>query len=259
MVFPSLAAAEDAVLFFDNPGNAGLANGGGGSEFQVNLVGAADVSTEVKKFGEGSLHLQEDTAGISQVLDVSPFAEWTGPIEQMSIVCWVYLPSSYEGKGFTIADRWYLPTRTEREQRSEEEANYEGDWRFHYHAETGLRFFLRENQSTVSVGRNRMPPLLPEEWVHFAMTFDHGKIVFYLNGVPVGGGDLRAPIPATSASDPARLRFHAFCSPGSPFPGPPAGTYVDDFGYFDRVLQEDDVSRIVDGGLRQFFQDQTHP
>lgn len=251
--------AGQFTLLFDNLDTPDSAKDSSGNDLNMEVSsGSADISTEMKKFGVGSLQLLEGRApGIRQSLAVPPFDQLAGEMSRMSIVCWVYLPESgVSEEGFFIAGRTY--DRQALKDASPEERAV-GVWRFTVARSMGLWFEVGSG-GKIRVDTSRAMPsesfLVPEQWIHLAMTFEQGVVNFYINGQQVHGGFLPGGVSSIPAMESGAEHgvWDIGSNPGYAYPAMPHDSHIDDFGFFgNRVLSAKEIDAIHQHGLREFL------
>lgn len=91
-----------------------------------------------------------------------------------------------------------------------------------------------------------LPPAVPDEWMHVAVTFNEGEVTFYQNGEAYPGVELGvSKIPAIGDDEKGVL---------AGFLDAPVDTSVDDFAFFgDRALTPEEISKIYADGLEAFY------
>ncbi|MEO8205367.1 MAG: LamG domain-containing protein [Chthoniobacterales bacterium] len=199
----------------------------------IKYEGDTHQTTEQFKFGKGSMVVSEKLnpkgnniggfTGSSQDLE--------GDIHKMTITAWVRPADS---KQFTLLSR--LP------------ASAAGSFSLVYsHSYKTFFFAITKSDGTrKSYTSAPLPFFEPNEWLHVALTFDEGKIVFYVNGLPIKDADATADGITTIPTPQGKQTLLGF-SDSRP------GTYVDDFGLFtDHALTEQEMDKVFNKGLEEF-------
>lgn len=227
--------AEDMAFYFDEPGSLFEAKLESGEvETLVSKKSDAQISTKIKKFGEGSLEIAGPFS--MDVPKGSLLTDSLGEaIDKMSLTLWLRLPEEGTKKGVVIANRTVGPGEA-------------GRWGAGWVAKRlGLTF---TNGSGPMVSMARKPhtvPIPPQTWTHLALVVDGQRVVFYVNGQEVETRELSSPgVPAVDEISHAHMQF---------LRGLPKGAFVDDFGYFGTTaLTPDEIDAICQSGLRAFME-----
>ncbi|MEO8204803.1 MAG: LamG domain-containing protein [Chthoniobacterales bacterium] len=226
--------AGDIYYYFEDNNDPTMPTNSNQGEYSIRYVGETHQSTEQFKFGKGSMVIDEKKGPAGNPIGgfASLPSEFIDEIHKMTITTWIR-PS-------TSGDFWIIQ-RMPNGAPGYFSLNYSVVYKCFFFGYTG-------NDSTQGLGArsNKINFIEPDEWVHIALTYDAGKIVFYVNGISAGEGDVTAQgsssIPAVSGS--STLSGFTALTPGS---------YVDDFGFFpDRALSEADMDVIFNKGLESF-------
>jgi len=225
------------MLTFDENSDPALASDSGGEGLDFPYLGESVQSTEMAKFGAGSMALGDDAlTGFGSSLASGPQSDFGGSISRMTISLWVK-PGRDDIGGQPV---FFLQRLN---------GSFEGSFTFRFSASGHLIFSASVERDGQAEGSNiqseRTPGLMMGEWTHFAMTFDGGEVTFYRNGEPVGSPqpmrDGVTAIPALANSRLGVLRG-LVSSPGV--------SHLDDFGFFaDTALTSDEIANIYEKGL----------
>ncbi|MEO6846743.1 MAG: LamG domain-containing protein [Chthoniobacterales bacterium] len=236
--------AEANYLFYfeDNQDLKKLTNSGSAQNPML-YTAPSHQTADQAKFGKGSLAIVETLGAKGEHYSggfVCGIPSFSGEIHKMTITTWLRRPSS-EGE-INIFMR--MP------------AEAPGGFSFQYSAYSknlGLRVAGPGGKADL-INSEPINCFFADEWIHFGVTFDEGKIIFYVNGLPVGGGDMAAHgIKTIPASAPATTQFNAFF-------GLQTGSYVDDFGFFtDRVLTAEEMDFLYSNGLEELVKKSVLP
>lgn len=229
----AIAADSNLYYFFEDNVDPALPTNSGGATQVMHFNPDTRQTTSVHKFGKGSMEVVGDPAEIRQhpAGFTSLPNEWSGAIHKMSVVTWIRPSITSQEIGILSRITYPAPDGTILLRYIQTPYNY-------------LTLSFISNNQNHYVLSDRFLCVLADEWVHMAVTFDEGKIVYYINGLPAGSGDVGiAFIPAIK--EPARLEgFYSL----------PRGSYVDDFGLFmDRALSATDIEKIYNNGLEEFL------
>ncbi|MEO6845730.1 MAG: LamG-like jellyroll fold domain-containing protein [Chthoniobacterales bacterium] len=230
----ALAGSNIYYYFDDNKDPAVPTNSNGSTEI-MQYIGKTHQTDKKFKFGTGSMFIGKNDApgkGFRGGLLAAPGA-FCGEIHKMTITAWICPAAT--GKDFHILIR-NVPIGLK--------PGYIGiDYSIAYRC-----FFFGAAGQGVRIGITGpiVNCILQGEWLHFAVTFDEGKAVMYINGLPVGHSE--APdmkfIPAMQEPDSFVSMFTTL-APGS---------YVDDVGFFmDRALTEKEMDAVYTNGLKAFL------
>lgn len=230
--------AEMICLFEDANGSSETHNSGGigGS---IVLSGESRVTHESAKFGEGSMRIganryQPIMATIP--LEKGGFADMGTDLRRLSLVCWVK-PADIS-HSFGIAER-------------RPPAEYGGFWGLGFTGYNTLLFRITgENAENEECHSKSIQHLIAaDEWIHLAVTYDEGEVIFYVNGEKWGGSHHfnQTQIPASDINRTTLSLFRENVE----------GTLVDDFAiFYDRLLAEDEIADICQKGLEAFLKNQ---
>lgn len=236
-----LRSAGNAFYLFDETADPPLALDSTGEGNDFPYLGESTQTTEAAKFGEGSMALGGNKLmGFSGEIASSALA---GEISQMTISLWIMARNGDS----TVSPIFFL-------QRLNGSTGG-GHFTFGY-AENGRLYFYMEDRSEggeasggiVRVYSDPIPPFPGGEWIHVAMTFDRGEVVFYLNGQPVGD-----PQGLPEGQDAIRDIVGSDTGVFRGMVSSPDIQYVDDFGFFGNVaLSPEDIQSLYEKGLKAF-------
>ncbi len=229
------AGAAPLMFRWDAPAEAAVDSGPGHLSLEWRDSADQSIQMEGAKFGPGCLRRnaprREFPNGMVWQSLSNQLPELQLPIEKMTLACWVYLPAAYDGEGFMLVRR----------DVNHSEAHH-GVLSFGYNSNLRSLRFHAEGNRPVSARAT----LHPENWTHLAMTYDRGRVVFYLNGEPLKELETGAErIPEVAASGRTAL-FKALG-------GLPEGTLVDDL-YIDLegALSPESLRQLSEKGSAAF-------
>ncbi|MEO8824297.1 MAG: LamG-like jellyroll fold domain-containing protein [Chthoniobacterales bacterium] len=235
-------AAPDFNLyyFFENNADPTVPANSGGATQAMHFNADTRQTTTQHKFGQGSMEVMGDPAdklqhhaGFTSLLN-----EWNGAIHKMSVVTWIR--PSLTSRELCVLSRIAYPAP-------------EGTMLFRYFPTPYNCYsfsFVGKDRKFYGINSDKFLCVLGGEWMHMAMTFNEGKVAFYINGLPVGGTDLgNVFIPEIKAAAVLEGFYNL-----------PRGSNVDDFGLFtDRVLSAADIEKIYNNGLDEFLKTKSSP
>ncbi|MEO8206625.1 MAG: LamG-like jellyroll fold domain-containing protein [Chthoniobacterales bacterium] len=234
---PAFAATSNIFYFEDNANPTQPTDSSANSQ-NLFYRGKTHQTTKQSRFGHHSMEiLQNDLQ--QKGLD-SPPADLPAELHKLSLVVWVR-PASINS--FTILRKRvpgeYIPN----------------SFAFGYAARgykcLMLNFFY--NGSNHNTRSSKIFTLMSEEWIHLAVTFDQGKVAFYLNGLPFGGVNESSPAGTTIQTTPGQNVYQSFFDIED-------GSYVDDFGiFFDRALNPEEIEKIYTTGLQDYLKNPATP
>ncbi|MEO6053891.1 MAG: LamG-like jellyroll fold domain-containing protein, partial [Chthoniobacterales bacterium] len=224
-------AADSNLYYFEDNKNSEQPTNSGESPYIFHYRGASHQTTEQHKFGNGGVEINENSKhrkGLETVLQSTP-----QEIHKMSIVVW-YRPSNVER--VTVL-RKRMPMDYISNTFSFMYVRNGYDCMFFNFLNGGMNHDARSS---------KIRCLISEEWIHLAVTFNEGKVAFYVNALPYGEVDKSSAGETTIQSTPGQNVLQAFIDAGS-------GSYVDDLGvFFDRALSAEDVEKIYTDGLKDY-------
>ncbi|MEO8207086.1 MAG: LamG-like jellyroll fold domain-containing protein [Chthoniobacterales bacterium] len=232
VLFTEVRAGDFLYYFEDNNDPAMLTNANDG-QYSVKYVGDTHQTTTEAKFGKGSMVIDEKKGPSGNLISgfTTMPSEFIEEIQKMTITFWIKSATTGD---FFIVER--LPGGTP------------GYFALNYSISYKCLFFsfVGTNGARLGARSTKIPFMEPGEWMHVAMTFDEGKVVFYVNGVTMGDGETASQgvtsIPAAQGA--VTLVGFSRLAPGS---------YVDDFGFFtNKVLSESDIDVVFNKGLESF-------
>lgn len=236
ILVPGAQTAPDIFFYFDEYQDSARAVDDGGSGFDLPYLGESAQTNEAAKFGEGSLAL-----GPGPVMGVG--GGWLhGSISRMTITLWIKPRDEREG-----SNQVFLVQRLVR-------SSIPGQFTFGTHfGSDGLRtlhFYLGRGEGEVmaKIHSEEMHAWSPDGWIHLAMTYDNGKIVFYVNGEMLGFPQLLPEEEIVEMFEDASSTLRTMVSS-------PGVEYMDDFGFFgDAALSEEQIREIYENGLKAFVE-----
>lgn len=193
---------------------------GGGNH--ANIVGKADISTEEKKYGKGSLEIRDANADV-QVDSFGALEDY----QDNSFLFWLNFISAHNGACSQIiakkapgSDRspgiWICPN------------SLNIHWRFN-----------PGNQGTGCAGPTGEGSLFElKKWYHVAGIKEDGSLSFYIDGEE----QLKIGVPANHAQGAEKLYIGKTGYRAATF-------YIDDLYVYDRALDADEVKSVMDGDL----------
>ncbi|MFV0338863.1 MAG: LamG domain-containing protein [Chthoniobacterales bacterium] len=99
--------------------------------------------------------------------------------------------------------------------------------------------FSAEKESLYTTALNDLPE---NDWTYFAVTFDKGHVVLYVNGEARVSKDLElSEISAAPLNGSLSFGLNA-----------PVGTLADDLGIFEKALSPEQIEKIYQSGLERF-------
>jgi len=255
VLFAAPLRAVDVFLDFESADSLGTGRLGEAGE-QVFFLACPTLegSGDHAAVGEGSLFVANSGhRGLQLPLSDPPLDGLAGEVTAMTVACWIRLPGNYDQKGFLLAGRSYLSSAARSGSR-EEFLRRPGAWRFAIHESQGLWFFLGGNTTRVnSLDVYSAADLPVEQWIHLAVTFDQGDVVFYVNGQEVHLGTM----PGEEQSIPALLDggsegvLSVGSNPGYAYPGLRSPSHLDDFALFgSRALDAGEIAALYELGVR---------
>ncbi len=226
---PAFADLPDLIYTFDTTGGEqAFDDSGNGADLKLPTF--TTVSDEQAKFGPASLKVGgEKTLGHGWTQMNEPAFLFDQPIRKFSVTCWLR-PSQ--------AKRNHLLFR--RHQRTPVHSAA-------LRVISGvLTFTVDKEGKSGTVKTLPIPEFVDGEWTHFAATYDAGRVVLYVNGEVVTDETLpeHTELPVLEA----RPAFSSLVNA-------PNGTFMDDFALFGRVLDNAEVRRIHDKGLKAFMEE----
>ncbi len=231
----SAVMAAPLMFRWDAPAEAAVDSGP--SHLSMEWRNPADQSIQMEgaKFGPGCLRRKAPRKEFPNGMIWQPLSsqmpELQLLVEKMTLACWVHLPAIYDGEGFMLVRR----------DVNHSEAHH-GVLSFGYNGNLRALRFHAEGNRPVSA----RAMLHPGNWTHLAMTYERGRVVFYLNGEPLKEAETGAEgIPEVSASGRAGL-FKALG-------GLPEGALADDL-YIDleEALSPEALRQLVEKGSAAF-------
>jgi len=243
---PALAKPHFFYLFDESPDpTSALDASGEGINFSYS--GSSGQSDSDAKFGKGSMIVgEEPTTGFGGSILKEPFTQLNEPVEKMTITLWLKLNPGALNTQVTLL------------QRLNSSIGNQGYFGFSYSPAAGKLTFALDTEDgsengKFSLSSSKRVPSPSTDWLHLAVTFDHGKIQFFVDGEPLGEAQTLegiTSIPKTTRD--STTVFRAIVSS-------PGVSHVDDFGYFgDIPLPEADMRTIFTDGLENFVQQKRH-
>ncbi|MEO8205638.1 MAG: LamG-like jellyroll fold domain-containing protein [Chthoniobacterales bacterium] len=245
----SFAADSGTYYYFeDNSDPAVPANSGEGL-FNLHYLGDTQQTTTQAKFGKGSMLIGQKKGEAPVIIKgygvASMPSEFNDGIRKMTISLWVRPAIQQEGSANSFTPGFLIFAR------------YGGAggvgvgyfmFAFAYKA---LEFNIY-SESTGKIEKFRSAPVKyveSDEWIHLAMTFDEGKIVFYLNGLPISDTDASSLNVTTIPESQGKSIMIGF-SNSRP------GDCIDDFGFWaGTAASESDIDKIYNKGIQEFVKD----
>ncbi|MEO8206624.1 MAG: LamG-like jellyroll fold domain-containing protein [Chthoniobacterales bacterium] len=229
----NLSAAPAFVYYFeDNSDPTQPTNSGGATPFNLLYRGETRQTTDQAKFGHGSMEIKENAERRKGFYTLP--VDSVGDIHKLTLALWVR-PSTT--KGFMLMLK-LVPNG---------------------HAPNSLSFgYIRDGYDCLNFNfydgkvnnpfmSNKVRCLISGEWIHLAATFDEGKVAFYVNGLPYGGGTAADPKSTVITSEPGQSIWISLYNLSD-------GSYVDDYALFlDRALSEEDVDGLYHNGLKAYL------
>ena len=219
------AAVKDKGLIlyfsFDKEDGGKIEDGTGGGN-DANIVADADISTDEKKYGKGSLEIRAANADVQ----VNTFKELEA-YQDNSYLFWLNFISAHNGAWSQIiakkapgSDRspgiWICPN------------SLNIHWRFN-----------PGNQGTGCAGPTGEGSLFElKQWYHVAGIKKDGSLSFYIDGEE----QLKIGVPAKHAQGAEKLYIGKTGYRAATF-------YIDDLYVYDRALDADEVQSVMDGDL----------
>lgn len=205
----------------------------------ITYRGTTHQTTEQHKFGKGSVLITEKTSPHGYNLGgfSGPASEIPGDIRKLTITAWV---RPVDGKPFVIFSRFppAIPASTPGSLEFVYSSAYKCFW---------FEFF-QADKTRPAFRSKKINFIEPDEWLHIAVTFDEGKVVFYMNGLPIGDADASSTTQSIYAAQEGQIL--------GGFVDARPGTYVDDFGIFaDRALNPEEIDQIYHNGLKEFLKE----
>ncbi|MEO8206623.1 MAG: LamG-like jellyroll fold domain-containing protein [Chthoniobacterales bacterium] len=228
----SFAENPNLIYYFEDNKNPAQPTSSGEVPYTLYYRGETHQSTEQAKFGHGSMKVAENSRH-QRGLGSLP-QEFSGDIHKMSIVAWIR-PARI-GEFSLVRKRIPMERIPNSFALGYVTSGYD------------CMMFGFLNSGANQGGRSsKIRVVISEEWIHMAVTFDKGKVAFYLNGLPYGDMDASSKEGTTIQTLPGLNVFQSFydLAPGS---------YVDDFGmFFDRAFTAQEIETIYETGLEDFL------
>ena len=225
----SSAAVKDKGLIlyfgFDKETDGEIEDETGGGN-HANIIGKADISTDEKKYGKGSLEIRDANADVQ----VDSFKELED-YQDNSYLFWLNFISAHNGAWSQIiakkapgSDRspgiWICPN------------SLNIHWRFN-----------PGNQGTGCAGPTGEGSLFElKKWYHVAGIKKDGTLYFYIDGGDKGKETLNIGVPAKHAQGAEKLYIGKTGYRAATF-------YIDDLYVYDRALDIDEVQSVMNGDL----------
>ncbi|MCG9128979.1 LamG domain-containing protein [Candidatus Poribacteria bacterium] len=224
-LFSANAAVKDKGLIlyfgFDKEDGGKIEDETGGGN-HANIVGKADISTDEKKYGRGSLEIRDAAADVQ----VDSFKELED-YQDNSFLFWLNFISAHNGAWSQIiakkapgSDRspgiWICPN------------SLNIHWRFN-----------PGNQGTGCAGPTGEGSLFElKQWYHVAGIKKDGSLHFYIDGEE----QIKIGVPANHAQGSEKLYIGKTTYRAATF-------YIDDLYVYDRALDADEVKSVMNGDL----------
>ena len=238
------AGLPDLFQTFEDAAEPGYVADPQQGEVRVKFPEGSQISFEEARFGKGSLLInssgdRKNTLAWEALLSSAELEAFQSETRSLTLVAWVRSP---DWKPFVLF--WRVPS----------DIGLPGFFQFAFLGGEKSKLFFSvtgPEEAGKGVRHEVLSPktvsIVPEDWNHFAVTFDEGVVQFYCNGEPVGE-PCSLPIeeiPPLAAKFPSMKAFL----------GVDAGSSVDDFGLFgDRALSGEDIRAIHDTGLQAFLE-----
>ncbi|MEO6054008.1 MAG: LamG domain-containing protein [Chthoniobacterales bacterium] len=244
----SHSSAADSALnyYFEDNNDPSVPTNSGNAPFALHYLGDTQQTTTQAKFGKGSMLIGEKKGDVIFINHGSGFAsqpsEFNDAIEKMTITAWVRPVNPSDGGQNSFYPGFLILARS-----GGENAWGVGHFMFGFaYNKLELRYYSDGGLKQVFQSPLIKRRFESEEWTHLAVTFDQGKMVFYVNGLPIGDAD-GAPMKATNISEmPGKSVLVGFTASH-------AGDCIDDFGFLvGRALSESDIEKVYDKGLQEF-------
>ena len=227
-VFAAKVLDEDLIIYFDYEEFSGdTVIEKSGNEYDGEIVGKV-VQSDDGKFSKAG-HFSQ--SGYLK-LDIDNIDPEHIPTTGMSIVAWINVES--------VSDMAIFNARAG-----------DGTWLVHPEArgDGNFRWLNRGHNPGKTLFDIRAGKNTPDQWVHYAGTFNHGEgmAYLYINGEKVG--EEKARLPDKIAGDwgqGARVGFNI--DDKRPFTG-----LMDELNVWKRGLTQDEVKAIMNEGLEEYF------
>lgn len=274
-----VACAVDNVYYFDDNRDPAAPTNSISGALVLHYVGKTHQTADDPKFGSGCMVIELPEEGKSEAQTnwgrapraglASASAAFNGELHKMTITAWIRPPSST--KGFYIFMRRNAPRPESARENTPNNMvqplgfppGYllwsvgrgfagagEGFFSFGYSEEYKALFFnfFPAGKGRVTFRSPRFNSVLQGIWIQMGMTFDEGKMVFYVNGLPIATQETGVDGPTSISAATGDAVIAAFYNLE-------AGGEVDDFGFFtDRAFTSAEMDKVYSDGLKKLLE-----